>query len=326
MLVGSILIAQDKPSWVDNPQSQFSNAKYISAVGSGDTRTSAESDAAAKLTMIFKSTIKSEQTVNERYRELFTSPQNSTYEQQSEVHKKASVSSDQTLYNFHIAETYTDNLGKTYAVAVIERIPTAEIYEKKISENEKIMMTYVNHFTSVSDPVEKYASMNAAAVFSSVNEGLKGQLLIIIPGRVHQSATGYDDAKIQRLLGDARKNMPFSVSIRNDDDGKAAAILKEMLSEMGFVSAEKGILAISGEISFEKIDLQRKEQFVRWNYNLSVVNSSGTSLCSLSESGREGHVTYSEAVARGARTMKQKIKANFSKQINAYFDKAIKNR
>ncbi|MFA6542673.1 MAG: LPP20 family lipoprotein [Bacteroidota bacterium] len=324
LLFAAALAAQDKPAWIDNPQSQYSSAKYLSAVGGGDTRKSAESDAAAKLTMIFQSTIRAEQAVTDRYKELFTSPQNSTYEQQSEVTKNTSISSGETLYNFQIAETFTDNLGKTYALAVIERGPTAEIYEKKIAENEKVMTAYVNAFTGASDPVEKYASINAAAVFSTMNESLKKQLLIIMPGQTVQPAPGYDDVTIRSLLNGARKNIPFSISIANDPDGKAVSILKEMLTEMGFVVAERGVLRISGDISFEKIDLKRPEQFVRWNYNLSVRTSSNVSIVSLSENGREGHVTYEEAVARAARTMKQKIKKNFSRQIDAYFDSLVK--
>lgn len=320
----ALLAAQDKPAWIDNPQSQYSNAKYLSAVGAGDTRKSAESDAAAKLTMIFQSTIRAEQAVTDRYKELFTSPQNSTYEQQSEVTKNTSISSGQTLYNFQIAETFTDNLGKTYALAVIERGPTADIYRKKIAENDKVMKAYVNGSTAASDPVEKYARINAAAVFSTMNESLKQQLLIIMPGETVQSDSGYDDVTIRSLLTDARKRMPFSIAVANDPDGKALSILKEMLSEMGFAVADKGVLTISGDISFEKIDLKRPEQFVRWNYNLSVRTSSNVAIVSLSENGREGHVTYEEAVARAARTMKQKIKKNFSRQIDAYFDSLVK--
>ena len=320
----SVMCAQDKPTWIDNPQSAYPNAQYISAVGSGDGRQSAENDAVSKLSRIFQSTITSEQTINERYKELFTSPNTSTYEQQTDVNKKSTIATSQTLYNFQIPETYTDNLGRTYAIAVIERIPTAEIYKKKIAENDKIMMDYVNRYLSVDDPVAKYASINAASVISAMNEGLKKQLLIIIPGETVKNALGYDDQKVGQMLTEARKDIPFTIEIKNDSLGKATAIVKEMLSEMGFVAAEKGVLTISGDISFEKIDLQRPEQFVRWSYNLSVIDRSGASIVSLSENGREGHVTYSEAVARATRTMKQRIKQNFAKEINRYFDSLVR--
>jgi hypothetical protein len=324
ILVAGILFSQEKPAWVDSPQSQYSNAKYLSAIGSGDTRKSAENDAASKLAMVFQSTIKAEQTVTDRYKELFTSPENSTFEHQSEVNKNSSISSNQTLYNFQIAETFTDNLGKIYAVAVIERAPTAEIYTKKIAENEKIMLRYIEQLDNSSDPVVRYANINAASVFSMMNEGLKQQLVIIMPGQTYHSESDYDNVKIQNLLSEAKKKMPFAIAITNDADGSAKAMVKEMLSENGFVTAAKGILSVTGEISFEKIDMKSEQQFVRWNYTLSVVDASGASIISLSESGREGHVTYKEAVARATRTMKKKIKSNFAKEINAYFDSLVK--
>jgi len=323
-IVSSFLLAQDKPEWVDNPQSKYPSSKYLTSIGAGDSRKAAENSAAANLSQIFQSTIKAEQTVNERYKELFASSNQSTLEGQTDVTKNITISTDQTLYNIQYADSYTDNLGKVYVLALLERQPTAEIYEKKMEENEKQMAAYISQHNASTDPIARYASVNAASVFSKINESLKQQLLIIMPGMTYQAKTAYDAVKVQQMLTDAMKKLPFSVSIANDKEGKVTAIVKEMLSEMGFVVAEKGVLSISGDVSFEELDMKRTEKFVRWSYKFSVVDAFNTAIVSLNENGREAHVTYNEAVARALRTMKQKIKTNFGREINKYFDKMVK--
>ncbi|MEW6061722.1 MAG: LPP20 family lipoprotein [Bacteroidota bacterium] len=323
-LVMSLALAQERPAWIDNPQSRYPSSKYLVAIGAGDTRKAAENAAAANLSQIFQATIKAEQTVNERYKELFTAPHQSTYEAQSDVTKNITISTDQTLYNVQFAESYTDNLGKVYVLALLERQPTAEIYERKMEENDKLMVKYIEHYQVSTDPIVRYANISAATVFSTINETLKQQLNIILPGATFTPKSGYDAVKVQQLLNEAKKNVPFSVSLTGDSDGKVTAIVKELLSELGFVVAEKGVLTVSGDVSFQEIDLKRPEKFVRWSYKFSVVDNSQNTIISLNENGREAHVTYNEAVSRALRTMKQKIKTNFGKEINRYFDTMVK--
>lgn len=322
--VMSVVIAQERPTWIDSPQSRYPSSKYLTAVGTGDTRKAAENAAAANLSQIFQATIKAEQTVNERYKELFTAPNQSTYEAQSDVTKNITISTDQTLYNIQFAESYTDNLGKVYVLAVLERQPTAEIYERKMEENDKLMLKYIELHQLSTDPIVRYANINAAAVFSTINEMLKQQLNIILPGATFTPKSGYDAVKVQQMLNEAKKNVPFSISLTGDNDGKVTAIVKELLSELGFVVAEKGALTVNGDVSFQEIDLKRPEKFVRWSYKFSVVDNSQNTIISLNENGREAHVTYNEAVNRALRTMKQKIKTNFGREINRYFDKMVK--
>ncbi|MBI2428507.1 MAG: LPP20 family lipoprotein [Ignavibacteriales bacterium] len=318
------LFAQEKPSWIDAPQDKYPSSHYLTAIGTGDTRKAAENSAAASLSQIFQSTIKAEQTVNERYKELFTAPNQSTFEGQSDVTKNITISTDQTLYNVQYGDSYTDNLGKIYVLASLERRPTAEIYKKKMEENETQMLRYIKQYDAPKDPVARYAGINAASVFSSMNEMLKSQLLIIMPGEAYAPTSGYDAVKVQQMLNGARKDLPFSIALTGDSDGRVVAIVKEMLSEMGFVTVEKGAISISGDVSFQELDLKRPEKYVRWSYKFSVVDPSGASIVSLNENGREGHVTYDEAVNRSLRTMKQKIKTNFGREINKYFDKMVK--
>ncbi|HUI29864.1 MAG TPA: LPP20 family lipoprotein [Candidatus Acidoferrales bacterium] len=314
--------AQDrKPDWINDPEKSYPNSQYMTAVGTGDSRKEAENSAASNLSNIFESKIKSEETINARYQELMKSSNQSSLESQTNINKNISVSSEQTLFNVRYPESYTDNLGKVYVLGVIEREPTAAIYKNKMDDNNARVAEFVKKYEELKDPIKKYANISAALVTAKVNETLGQQLQIIMPGMMVQSDTAYSIGRITEKCTDAQKGIPFAVNISGAEKGDVEGFIGDMLSGLGFTVAEKGVLTITGNEKVEPLDLKNDQmKFARWSYQLSVLDPSGTAIISLSENGREAHVTYDEAVARAMRTMRDKIKTDFSKKINSYFD------
>lgn len=320
MLLFHLGTQEGKPSWLDHPEKSYPSSQYMTAVGSGDTRKEAENSAASNLSKIFESRIKSEETINARYMEIMNSPNQSSLESQTGINRKISVSSEQTLMNIHYPESFTDNLGRVYALAVLEREPTAAIYKSKIDENHDRIMAYEKRFKEATDRVQRYAIIDAALVISKANETLKQQLLIIMPGMEVQPDSGSSLEKITEMCSEAQKEIPFAIDITGSDGDKVTNMVGEVLSQLGFPISAEGILTVKGSESIEQIDLKRDEKFVRWSYEFSVCDTSRTAIIALSENGREGHLTYEEAVARALRTMRDKIRTDFAKQINRYFD------
>ncbi|MEA1973737.1 MAG: hypothetical protein U9N34_10675, partial [Candidatus Cloacimonadota bacterium] len=67
-----------------------------------------------------------------------------------------------------------------------------------------------------------------------------------------------------------------------------------------------------------RIDLQRKQKFVRWEFNLKMTDSSGNIVFSFNKKNREGHINYSEAEARAVRTVQKAIRKGLLSDIDAY--------
>ncbi len=314
-------VQDGKPEWITNPEKSYPNSQYMTAIGTGDSRKEAENSAASNLSQIFQSKIKSEETINARYQELTKSDQ-SSLESQTNINKNISVSSEQTLFNVRYPESYTDKLGKVYVLGVIEREPTAVIYKNKMDDNNARVVAFVKKCGESTDPIKKYANIGAALVTAKVNETLRQQLQIIMPGMAVQSDTTYSLERITELCSDAQKAVPFVINISGDQRNDVTGFVSDMLSGLGFsVSEKRGVLTITGTESVEPINLQNDQmKFVRWSYQFSIIDASGIAVISLSENGREAHVTQSEAVARALRTMRDKIKADLAKKINSYFD------
>ncbi len=317
----SIIPGQDgKPEWINNPEKSYPNSQYLTAVGTGDSRKEAENSAASNLSKIFESKVKSEETVNARYQELMKSSNQSTLESQTNINNSISVSSEQTLFNVRYPESYTDNLGRVYVLGVIEREPTAAIYKSKMDDNNARTASFVKKYLELNDPIKMYANIGAAVVTAKVNETLGQQLEIIMPGAPIPSDTASSLERIAGLCADAQKRIPFAMNISGKQKDDVTGFFSDMLSGLGFPVAERGLLTIKGNESVEPIDLKSDQKFVRWSYEVSVFDPSGTAIISLSENGREAHITYEEAVARALRTMRDKIKSDFAKKINSYFD------
>jgi hypothetical protein len=317
LLYVSLLVGQ-RPSWIDNPQSKYPNRQFLTAVGAADTRKGAEQSAASNLSQIFESAIQSENTINERYKELFHG-NSSTMEHESDISKNVTIRSNQTLYNVRYVESFTDADGRNYILAALDRAETGTIYRKKIGQNNDQVLFYMNNYVPANDAEKNYAYINAASVIAQVNDRMMKQLIIIDPAgdSVH---LGYSYDNLLKQYVEAKKSVGFSIQIENDENKTLSATIEELLTSAGFSINASPCLRVSGELGFEDIDLQRSEKFIRWSYKLYIHDHKDNTVITLSDAGREGHITKGEAKARAVRTMKSRLNQKILRAVDKYFD------
>ncbi|MEA2097293.1 MAG: hypothetical protein U9P73_11475 [Candidatus Cloacimonadota bacterium] len=308
-----------KPEWLKNPKAVYSEQMFLTAVGEGDSRRDAESMAAGNLARIFESNIKAEETVNQRYMEL-TKNDKTDFEEQTDVSKSVNIKSQQTLFNIQYGESYTDDVGRIYAIVYLNRMKTAEIYENKINKNAARIDYFMGIADKSGDPILRYAAMNAASAVSSINELLIAQLTIIFPSAIDMLEINYNHNKIVKDANSAAANVSCKITIQNDEENKIAIMLEELVNDLGFVLFKESVLRIDGNIILEKTDLKRDLEFIRYELQINVKDNKDNVIVSMSEKGREGHVSVSEAKARAIRTLSKKINKQLKKKLIAYFD------
>lgn len=314
-----------RPKWLQNPKLKYSEQKYLSAIGQGDSRKVAENMAAANLAKIFKSVIVADETISQRYQEL-TKGDEFQYEEETNVAKNVNIRSKQSLFNVQYGESYVDNLGRVYVIAYLNRMKTAQIYEAKIEKNAEKIAYYLNNELNTDNLIEKYASLNAASIISLTNEALQEQLQIIFPSALEILELNYDHQQLMQEAAQLSKKIGFSIDITNDPEEKLQILLKEMFTDLGFTLNNNPILKVKGNASFQKTDLKRDLVFIRYELQLELKDNSGNTIAALSEKGREGHVSASEAKARAIRTLSRKIKGKFQKKVINYFDTLISQK
>jgi len=308
-----------KPDWLKNPKTAYSEQMYLTAIGEGDSRSDAENMAAGKLARIFESNINAEETVNQRYMEL-TKNNKTDFEEQTDVIKNVNIQSQQTLFNIQYGESFTDDVGRVHAIAYLNRKKTAEIYESKINKNSERISYFAKIASESNDPILNYAAMSAASAVSSHNEMLLAQLTIIFPSAIDMLEINYNHDQIVKDAKAAAANVSCKIEIQNDEEKKISIMLEELINDLGFVLSKENVLKIDGNILLEKTDLKRDLEFIRYELQVSVTDNKDDVIVSMSEKGREGHVSASEAKARAIRTLSKKINSQLKKKLIAYFD------
>ena len=309
------------PDWYKNPKSVYPAQMYLTAIGTGDSGTDAENDAAANISKIFESVVKTEQTVDQRYSELIKGD-DITVEDQMSIDKKVYVQAGQTLFNLQFAERFTDKKGQVHVLAYLHRIKTADIYEEKINENAKRILYFAEQSNNKESVLKKYAFMNAAGVVSIANQTLLEQLQIIYPDALSFLELNYEHNEIMQQNAELAKKVTFRIGIENDPESKVTAVLEQMLTESGFVLSDNPELMITGKTLFENTNLKRDDgfKFVRYNFDLKITDSENNIIVSAYEKGKEGHTTHFEAKERCIRKIAKKINKSMKKKITAYFD------
>ena len=308
-----------KPEWLKNPRAVYSEQMYLTAIGEGDSRSDAENMASGNLARTFESNVRAEETVNQRYMEL-TKNNKTDVEEQTDVTKSVNIQSQQTLFNIQFGENYTDDMGRIHTIAYLNRLKTAEIYESKINKNAERISYFVGIANDTYDPLLNYASLSAASAVSSHNEILLAQLTIIFPSAIDMLEINYNHNKIVKDAKAAAAAISCNIDIQNDEDNKITILLEELVNDLGFVLAADNVLSIDGEILLEKTYLKRDLEFVRFELQINVSDNSGNVVVSMSEKGREGHISATEAKARAIRTLSKKINKKLKKKLIAHLD------
>jgi len=85
------------------------------------------------------------------------------------------------------------------------------------------------------------------------------------------------------------------------------------------------LLKVKGKIDFYETDLKRDDYiFVRYDMKLQIIDDHNEIVAALSEKGREGHTSYSEAEARCVQKLQTKINKKLKRKIVNYFDNLVK--
>lgn len=320
--------SKGKPIWVDNPAAAYPEKDYLAARGAGDTRQAAEDNASGNLARIFKSEISVDQTTRERY-SAFTKLSGSMDETlQTDMDQIVKVLAGETLFNVKFSETYTDEMGRVHILAYLDRKETADIYRDKISANYEKIEFLLKEADSASDPVDRYALLNAAHTMSTINQAMLEQLNFIHPPS-HSMLTAQYDAinhnNISKKRAEAAKALTFSVNI-SGDDGRVASMTSETISQMGFpLVNQNAAVRITGTIRYEDVDLQRDNmEFVGWNLNLKVKGPDGTVFVELDAKGREGGMSQEAAKRIALREIGKNVGKKLEKQLTEYFDSRLK--
>lgn len=315
-----------RPEWVDNVQSIYSDHLYIASLGVSDTHDGAKKRAAAGIAERFKTKINVEQSYLQRYNSFTDAEGGMTEEGAESMEKQIDTYANETLLNIAYGDFYTDENGRVYVVGYIDRGKTAPIYADKIRKNDRQIDNYWSKGKEHSDPVAKYAYINAAYIISLYNEQLREQLAIIDQNSIEITIVSHGDILEARTK--AAANIKFFVSVENDDEDKVKSKIGEVLTKSGFRLVDdklSAILEIKSDVSFEDIELDREGlEFIGWTIKLDMKDNAGNTILSLNKTSRDGGKNKNTASRMSYRSIYNYLEQDFHKELEDFFDSNVK--
>jgi len=314
--------AQQSNNVLVNLEKSFPDSRYLAAVGEGDSKSEAEKNAMAKLSLIFESNIDVNQTLNEHFSE-FSDDENSSLTYESQTTKRTNVQSDQKLLNVKYGKHGVDENGNNYVVAYINRSETSFIYEEKIANNNSSIFAMDNSAEMSDSKIFKYAAYNRASEMMNENIELMKQLSIISPNTSNFSDEISKYESIYRKKGDVANSIKFVIS--NESSKDVVNSLSSLLTSKGFKIADIGDFLITSTMKFDKVDLGRKETFYNWFINIALTNAQNETVFNFEKSGREGGISESAVFARTKYSANEALRKNFITEFSGYLNSLLGN-
>jgi hypothetical protein len=305
-----------KPNWVDHPESAYPKARFLSATGYGSSRRQAEQNALGNLAAVFGQSVQSNLETIESYREQV---------EKGAIAVETSVRAEQavrttaaldSLIGAEIADVWEDG-ASCYAVALMDKALCREIYAGLFEANERLIAGALERSARSRGAIEEAAGYYYAARLSDVN-AVFATVLAVLGEPGYRGVKRGDEYRSQAKK--AAREIPVSVTVAGDKNGKLRAAFANALLREGFSTgsgASRYVLEV--ETALEPLTLPNENKWTRWTVDARFTDrEKGRVLFPFSISGREGHISQTEADNRAITDAALKIQDEYAAAFNAY--------
>jgi len=316
--------SRSKPAWVDNTDSVYNSSSYVAAVGNASSRDMAERNALANLTAIFGQSIKADQTIVNTYQEAVkkgvTSSWTDNIAMQNTINITASMD---TLIGAEVKEVWFDSKSTYYAVAVMEKAKTTQIYNEMIKANQNVIANLINMKDTEKNSFEGFSRYHLAAAMADINVTY-GNVLRVIGSPVPAGLIKGDNYRLEAQ--NINKAIPIGIIVNNDKSGRIQGAFAKALSDIGFRSGgnnSRYILDVN--ITVSPVDLPtNNNKFARIELSANLTDTSVKSvLLPYNFNSREGHITASEAENRAYMAAERKINEEYKNILSDYLNQLL---
>ena len=169
-----------KKSIFDDPLGRYPNSAYIAAVGSGDTQEAAKERAISDVAKVIEVDVNAQQQLVEEYFESGTA-EDMQLQRKSSFSRQIDLSTKQSLKNVNIGKTWMSNEdGRYYAVAYLDRMETSEIYQQELTGLDKQVTDYYREAQKTPEKLSQLAYINKAINLAMQRDAMASQFSILV--------------------------------------------------------------------------------------------------------------------------------------------------
>lgn len=310
------------PVWVDNPSDQFSDQRFLMAVGSATSRQVAKNRARGNLAKIFVSEVEVDEKSVQKYKEITNSKggQSTTeFQSKTQLITQTDIQSNQQMKNVEIKEVHTAENGTIYALAVMNRMETSQLYTEEINRNKKTIESLRKKAAQTNSKLERLIYVKQALTRARMNEMLINQRAILTGPR--SQIGGPSLADITQEYRQAKQECTVRIEGKEIPRVVESAITRQLQNE-GFSVVQNGstpVVTINMNMMIDPVDLDRPNaKFMQWALQVEAQNNeNGQWFSTYAAEGREGSMNKKYARKRAIQAARETITSEFPGFINS---------
>lgn len=320
-----ITAAQKKnPEWITVPSIVYPTEVYLNGTGYGNTRDEAELEAVKNLSSIFGQTVIAENTVSKKMQNAisdgeisFSTTNNLEQNIKNQIEAKNLIGIEIAEYYYHQTEK------KWYAIAILNKAKTADIYEGLILKNDETVRKALKEAENELESFYGYSEICFALEIAVENDKLLKNLSVINVDRGEQlSKKVVSLESIKVLQKKSAEKITIYIDIKNDADKKIKSAFQSVFSKYGFKtsSSKKERYGLEGKYTSE-ITNKGKVNYCIYTLNLEFNDfSENESLFAINLDGREGAPSVNNAINRSYRVLEKNIYSEFSEKFDSFIN------
>ncbi|MDR2588350.1 MAG: hypothetical protein LBC67_02880 [Spirochaetales bacterium] len=305
------------PRWFTEMASEYPDAKYLAAAGSGSSRRGAEDDAAGGLARLFSVKVKVDAVAQQKYAE-FVKGDKAYSESEMAVSQTVGTQASGQFVNMRFSDPYTDQNGTVHVAAFLEREPTAAIYRSLIQKDLAKVDDFSGRAASASGSLKRYAFYDAAYNVGLNAERLLSQLHIIHVNTARPFEALLDLTKIAASRDREASRLTCAIDITGDEDKRLMGIVKKALESVFLSYKADGRLSVKGSWSVEPVTVNPQFKSVEWMANISLYNEAGAAIATFSKRARQNAATENQAAAFAYREAEKALNKELVDGLNNY--------
>ncbi|MBX3328590.1 MAG: LPP20 family lipoprotein [Nitrospira sp.] len=319
---------KNKPEWVDGRASDYPSSQYLTGVGQGENRSTAENQAYAAVARIFKAEVAAQAKDWEAY--LVTEHQEvASAERRLTIDHVTKVSTDKVLESVSIGDAWYDaRMRVHYALAVVSRSQAEASVTDKIVMLDREIEADVGEARQTTDKLAKVRALRQAGRNLVLREAYNTDLRVIRSSG-QGVASGYRVGELSsELTHFLSSNLGVVLQIAGDQAEPIQRALAQGLVREGFhVTADSGggdaessELLVRGMTRLFPIEVQDPNfRYIRWCSDLEIVERATQRVVgAIARGGKEGHLTEREATAKTLRVIQQEFSTEVAPLITAH--------
>jgi hypothetical protein len=327
---------QVKPDWIEGVSAAYPSGYYLVGVGQAESRAVAEDRAYAAVARIFKAEVSAHAKDWESYLVVEQRGQSSA-ERRLTLDNLTRVSTDKVLENVNIVDRWVDvQKGLYYALAGMHRLQAETSFMERITDLDRSIRDDVEEAHRLYDKLGKVRALRRAARNLVLRETYNADLRVIRQSGQGTAAPYRVSELTHELEQFLATNLVLEIAMAGDQAEPMQRALTEGLLKEGLtvtsrawegnrsMNGDSGSsipeLLMRGVVRVWPIDVRDPYfKFVRWCIDLEVVDvNSQRVVGTLSQGGKEGHLSEREATAKVVRVMQEALSTHVAKAISGH--------